>query len=769
MALVAKQEPICLEIRTKSIEKTLIPLVTQITTLVNAKEKPIKSEKTLRAIVHVGQAVNYAVQKFVSVGEAIADDNCEIKSDMYEACKDARTAGRIIETLCDVQSNECGQLRSYADKNNMVRAARTLLSSVTRVLLLADTVVVKQLLIAKDRVSISLNHLEHSTNFSEFVKAFSQFGSEMVDLAHLTGDRQNDLKDERRRSQMAVARQILERSTMMLLTSSKVCFRHPECVSSRENRDAVFLQMRQAVELIYFVAKDGIISELSNDITHVQNNRSPQYALSVLLCSEELEQTNSLYHAMKNFEDIVEITRMTLVGPLYRERLTNALDAIMERTQDFTDSAYTSHAHREKIILLCDRLKIELNQLLRVGVSLDQAGCTSPTEDLEAAILQVLRATKDLRQELQDTALDQAHDLLKLFEETDILSYLKQAAFTDQERLEDYSGKFTQYSEHVQDTCKLLQNIASTESTQVTSKNTESCLKVFAAQVMNSCTTVALHPMCEISKENLEVFMETWNLLCQDVISIYKEISELCRRDVQYKRVYMSLPRPGKHGTTSKQLKPAKLDVKEQAKIAKLGLEMKLLTSEIDAETERWTSAENDLCKRARSMSQMAFSMYQFTRGEGDLKTTQDLFTQAEFFAEEANKLYKLVRQFSYQVPGGQHKNELLEYLDKVPTFVQQLQFTVKNPTVGKATTFTKVDNVIHETKNLMNVISKVVTTCIFCASKYNIDFQCITTQAQPAASPFQNELEDYMYDNSLPSNTLPSKDSDQNSAQSNI
>lgn len=36
----------------------------------------------------------------------------------------------------------------------MVRAARTLLSSVTRVLLLADTVVVKQLLEVKERVSI---------------------------------------------------------------------------------------------------------------------------------------------------------------------------------------------------------------------------------------------------------------------------------------------------------------------------------------------------------------------------------------------------------------------------------------------------------------------------------------------------------------------------------------------------------------------------------------------------------------------------------------
>lgn len=138
--------------------------------------------------------------------------------------------------------------------------------------------------------------------------------------------------------------------------------------------------------------------------------------------------------------------------------------------------------------------------------------------------------------------------------------------------------------------------------------------------------------------------------------------------------------------------------VQEQAKIAKAGLEMKLITSEMDAETDRWADAQNaaqqqqqmssststrggpaiaegngatvagasggnvspsggsgldennDIVKRARNMSSMAFSMYQFTRGEGTLKTTQDLFTQAEYFAEEANRLYKVVRQFCYQV-----------------------------------------------------------------------------------------------------------------------
>ena len=48
----------------------------------------------------------------------------------------------------------------------------------------------------------------------------------MVDFAHVTGDRQNDLKDERRRAQMSAARTILERSTLMLLTASKVMILH---------------------------------------------------------------------------------------------------------------------------------------------------------------------------------------------------------------------------------------------------------------------------------------------------------------------------------------------------------------------------------------------------------------------------------------------------------------------------------------------------------------------------------------------------------------
>jgi hypothetical protein len=97
----------------------------QISTLIQHRsERPhttsATSERTLRAIGRVGQAVNLvnifsqqkiisnwiftyfsfhftsqAVERFVTVGETIADDNPDIKQDMYDACKEARAAGEI--------------------------------------------------------------------------------------------------------------------------------------------------------------------------------------------------------------------------------------------------------------------------------------------------------------------------------------------------------------------------------------------------------------------------------------------------------------------------------------------------------------------------------------------------------------------------------------------------------------------------------------------------------------------------------------------------
>lgn len=81
---------------TISSEQILINLqiiiFVQISTLVSHREKAL-CQKSIRAVARVGQAVNLAVERFVTVGETIADNNPEIKTEMYQACKEARAAG----------------------------------------------------------------------------------------------------------------------------------------------------------------------------------------------------------------------------------------------------------------------------------------------------------------------------------------------------------------------------------------------------------------------------------------------------------------------------------------------------------------------------------------------------------------------------------------------------------------------------------------------------------------------------------------------------
>ena len=56
--------------------------------------------------------------------------------------------------------------------------------------------------------------------------------------------------------------------------SFQTCLRHPECTSSRENRDTVFCHMRRAIDLIHYVVRDGVLNNESNE-TRTNNGPNP--------------------------------------------------------------------------------------------------------------------------------------------------------------------------------------------------------------------------------------------------------------------------------------------------------------------------------------------------------------------------------------------------------------------------------------------------------------------------------------------------------------
>ncbi|XP_072180735.1 alpha-catulin-like isoform X1 [Diadema setosum] len=745
-----------LEIKTKSIEQTLVPLVTQITTLVNHKEKSRRSEKTCRAIERVGQAVHLAVERFVAVGETIAADNNDIRDEMAAACREARLAGSNIAKLTDVTYDASGQMTSPADKSNMVRAARGLLSAITRVLLLADKIVIKQISQARNRVTESLDRIEKTRSFTEFVQCFSQFGKEMVELAHQTGDRQNDLKDERAKSKMAAARSVLEKSTTMLLTSCKTCLRHPECEPAKKTRDSVFTNMRKALASV-----DDIISD-RYDNKRLSSHSSPNGITS----------WPNMHSIMQELHDLVETSKVTLADEPTRAKMRLAMDLLTDTTQDFTDSAYTSHEHRERILTLCERAKTNLIALAEHGRTMDKRPSDRQEDELEVLVVKMIKSISDLRKQLQHTALDHASEVFKVGEDHTTLHKLKDAANSGQvDVVQQLTVRFHDYADQIREVCRLLGHVSTLAPLTITSDHAESNISMLDSQLTGAAITLAMNHNSKIAKENLDVFIDAWECQVNDLSLLVKEVNDCCLGRGNNKQVYLSLPRPGKHGTTAKAAKPVKLDAQEQAKIAKVGLEVKLLTSEVDAETEKWEDQNNEIVKRTKNMSSMAYAMYMFTRGEGSLKTTLDLFKQAEYFAEEGNKLFRSVKEFTVQVPDCPQRNDLLAYLEQIPSACQQLNFITKTPCAGKASTFNKVDSTIQETKNLLLCIVRLVPICYSLSSKYNV-----TTPNSPIArwrrpppmmdlhsnssdmdSPM-SQSSGFLSDGSVMRNTLPQK-----------
>lgn len=288
--------------------------------------------------------------------------------------------------------------------------------------------------------------------------------------------------------------------------------------------------------------------------------------------------------------------------------------------------------------------------------------------------------------------------------------------------------KFKEYADHVLELCKLLRHISSLDLFEVTCEHHYNVFDYLSKMIQSAAGTAALYPQCKSAIENLNLYCESWENQVNDLSVLVKEMQELISgAGSSNKTVYFSLPRPGKHGTNARISsipKASKLDSNEQAKMAKLGLEMKLITNEIEAEANKWNEPQNEIVKIAKSMSEMAYEIHLFTRGEGSLKTTQDLFAKAQTFLQHGVLLNNIIKDFLNQVPNGYLKEELVQLLEKLPFNFKQLKNRLKQVTIGKTATFNKVDWVIQETRNFMNLVAKLVTSCFLCCTKYNINYE---------------------------------------------
>ena len=70
---------------------------------------------------------------------------------------------------------------------------------------------------------------------------------------------------------------------------------------------------------------------------------------------------------------------------------------------------------------------------------------------------------------------------------------------------------------------------------------------------------------------------------------------------------------------------------------------------------------------------------------------------------------------------------------DEVPKHCHQLSTLIQVPLVGKTAIFTKVDSIVKEARQIVNLLVRVIEICFHNAKKYDLDFRNVTAQGRPS------------------------------------
>ncbi|NXU72704.1 CTNA3 protein, partial [Oreotrochilus melanogaster] len=183
-----KIDPRDLQIQTFTVEKLLEPLIIQVTTLVNCPQNPSSKKKgrSKRARVLLA-SVEEATWNLLDKGEKIAKEAVVFKEELRAALTDVQKESQALKVSAEAfTSDPC-----YLPKREaVVKAARSLLTVVTRLLILADMVDVTYLLEHLTVFQRTFDSLRNVSSNSDLQKTYQKYQKDLENLDYLAYKRQ---------------------------------------------------------------------------------------------------------------------------------------------------------------------------------------------------------------------------------------------------------------------------------------------------------------------------------------------------------------------------------------------------------------------------------------------------------------------------------------------------------------------------------------------------------------------------------------------------
>ncbi|XP_020643716.1 catenin alpha-1 [Pogona vitticeps] len=479
-----KWDPKSLEIRTLAVERLLEPLVTQVTTLVNTSNKGPSNKKRGRSKkAHVlAASVEQATENFLEKGDKIAKESQFLKEELVAAVEDVRKQGDLMKSASgEFADDPCSSVK----RGNMVRAARALLSAVTRLLILADMADVYKLLVQLKVVEEGILKLRNAGTEQDLGIQYKALKPEVDKLNIMAGKRQQELKDIGHRDQMAAARGILQKNIPILYTASQACLQHPDVAAYKANRDLIYKQLQQAVTGISNAAQ----ATASDDSVQHQGGGG------------------ELAYALNNFDKQIIVDPLNFSEERFRPSLEERLESIISGAALMADSSCTRDDRRERIVAECNAVRQALQDLL--SEYMGNAGRRERSDALNLAIDKMTKKTRDLRRQLRKAVMDHVSDS---FLETNVplLVLIEAAKNGNEKEVKEYAQVFREHANKLIEVANLACSISNNEEGVKLVHMSASQLEALCPQVINAALALAAKPQSKLAQENMDMFKEQW-------------------------------------------------------------------------------------------------------------------------------------------------------------------------------------------------------------------------------------------------------------------
>ncbi|KAL3863862.1 hypothetical protein ACJMK2_005589 [Sinanodonta woodiana] len=252
-------------VKTKSIERVLAPIASQISLLIILNEARNEDDSaSFGDMVPCAQGVLLAVEKLIVVARSKTQNSSDqdLKAQMTCACEVLDlTSSNLLLTAQRLEANGANK----EVRNKLVQATKDVLQGTMKVLMVSDDAEIRTIVMAADVVTEKISVLSTVTTMTDLVHNFKEFTDALAVFSGLVNKRQKDLINSKQCDCIVLSLGTLKKSVPSLSVVLQATIQHAGNLQTEVNKSYIVQEVLNAIQSIVDVIRNGATADDLDD------------------------------------------------------------------------------------------------------------------------------------------------------------------------------------------------------------------------------------------------------------------------------------------------------------------------------------------------------------------------------------------------------------------------------------------------------------------------------------------------------------------------